>query len=102
MKTKFKFLLRDSVYKFITPVFTTDELYATYNKLISPISSYVELDRSKTYFQVEMTGKIGSLRELYNGVRGFDDLSDLDYYEEKYTKVWNLPTGTLYYFWIGD
>ncbi len=69
---------------------------------MAPVFPYMELDRPKTYFQLRFNTTKQTLREYYNSVRGYNDPSDLDYFKEKYTKVWKLSTGILYYFWIGD
>jgi len=91
-----------NIYKFIDPLFSTNELYDLYLKLMTPIFPYMELDRRQTYFQLRFDTKLKPLRQYYNTVRGYDDPSDLDYYEKKYTKTYTLPTGTLFYFFIGD
>jgi hypothetical protein len=91
-----------NIYKFIDPLFSTKELYDLYLKLMTPVFPYMELDRPKTYFQLRFDTKKQTLRQYYNAVRGYNDSNDLDYYEEKYTKVWKLSTGMLYYFWIGE
>ena len=91
-----------NIYKFIDPLFSTKELYDLYLKLMTPISPYMELDRRQTYYQLRFDTKLKPLRQYYNSVRGYDDPSDLDYYEKKYTKTYTLPTGTLFYFFIGN
>ena len=41
------------------------------------------------------------LRDMYNGIRGWDDPSDINEYLGKYVKTWTYSTGWMLYFYAG-
>ena len=65
-----------SIYKFIDPLFSTKELYDLYLKLMAPVFPYMELDRPKTYFQLRFNTTKQTLREYYNSVRGYNNITN--------------------------
>ena len=89
------------IYKFIDQVLKTKDLLDLFYKLMDPVWNDIEI-KPKTYIHCYLDSVKKSLRTYYNGIRGFDDPKDLDYFEEKYTKTWKYPTGTLHYFWVGE
>ena len=89
------------IYKFIDQVLKTKDLLDLFYKLMDPVWKDIEI-KPKTYIHCYLDSVKKSLRTYYNGIRGFDDHKDLDYFEEKYTKTWKYPTGTLHYFWVGE